>query len=112
MGTPLSHRRSNRLVVKPSLDLPACLHPKMSLHKGNTFHYSSSPPKDDDPILSIHHLARRSPTCSQSMLASRLSDKTDVTESLRDFEETFSGARGRRSSNRRRSIKDFEDRVK
>ncbi|ETN44347.1 uncharacterized protein HMPREF1541_10527 [Cyphellophora europaea CBS 101466] len=84
----------------------------MSLHKGNTFHYSSSPPKDDDPILSIHHLARRSPTCSQSMLASWLSDKTDVTESLRDFEETFSGARGRRSSNRRRSIKDFEDRVK
>jgi hypothetical protein len=101
--SPLSHRRSNRLVVKPSLDLPSCLPHKMSLQKGNTFHASSSLPTDDDPILSIHHLARRSPTCSQSMLASWLSDKTDVSESLRDFDETFSGARGRRSSTRRRS---------
>jgi hypothetical protein len=100
--SPLSHRRSHRL-VKPSLDLPSCLSPKMSLQKGNTFHASSSLPTDDDPILSIHHLSRRSPTCSQSMLASWLSDKTDVTQSLRDFDETFSGARGRRSSTRRRS---------
>lgn len=100
--SPLSHRRSQRL-VKPSLDLPACLPHKMSLQKGNTFHASSSLPTDDDPILSIHHLARRSPTCSQSMLASWLSDKSDVAQSLRDFDETFSGARGRRSSTRRRS---------
>lgn len=110
--SPLSHRRSNRLVVKPSLDLPACLPPKMSLHKGQTFHSSSSLPTDDDPILSIHHLARRSPTCSQSLLASWLSDKTDVAQSLRDFDESFSGARGRRSTTRRRSNKDFDRQVK
>jgi hypothetical protein len=84
----------------------------MSLSKGQTFHYSSSPAKDDDPVLNIHHLARRSPTCSQAMLASWLAGRQDVEQSLRDFEETFSGARGRRPSTRRRSAQEFEQQVK
>lgn len=79
-----------------SPESPSCVLHKMSLSKGATFHCSSSPPTEDDPVLSIPHLARRSPTCSQSTLASWLSDKKDVVQSLVDFEQTFSGARGKR----------------
>ena len=75
----------------------------MSLSKGATFHYSSSPPTGDDPVLSIPHLTRRSPTCSQSTLTSWLSEKQDVPQAIADFEQTFSGARGKKTSTRRRS---------
>ena len=105
--TPLSHRRSNRLVAKPQLpsldNKPLCL-PKMSPPKGATFHHSPSAPSGEDPVLSIHHLARRSPTCSQALLATWLSDKPNVAQSIADFEQTFSGARGK--SSRRRSSKE------
>lgn len=90
---PLSHRRSTRLVSKPGLTLCP---PKMSLTKGATFHQSSSLPSEEDPVLSIHHLARRSPTCSKALLATWLSDQTNVAQSIADFEQTFSGARGTR----------------
>jgi len=80
----------------------------MSLSKGATFHYSSSRPTKDDPVLSIPHLARRSPTCSQSTLTSWLSEKEDVAQSIADFEHTFSGARGKKASTRRRSAQNFE----
>ena len=46
------------------------------------------------------------------MLASWLSDKKDVAESLADFEHTFSGARGKRLSTRRRSAQEFEQQVR
>lgn len=105
--TPLSHRRSNRLVVKPqlpSLDNKPCL-PKMSPPKGATFHHSPSAPSSEDPVLSIQHLARRSPTCSKALLASWLSDQPNVAQSIADFEQTFSGARGK--TGRRQSSKEL-----
>ena len=83
----------------------------MSLHKGATFHYSSSS-SEEDPTLSIPHLSRRSPTCSSAFLASWLADKQDVAQSIADFEETFSGARGKRHSARRRSAQNFEQQVR
>lgn len=46
------------------------------------------------------------------MLASWLSEKHDVAESLANFEETFSGARGKKSSTRRRSAQEFEQQVR
>lgn len=83
----------------------------MSLSKGATFHYSSSPSTVDDPVLSIPHLTRRSPTCSQSTLTSWLSEKEDVAQSIADFEHTFSGARGKRSGARRRPTQHFEQQL-
>lgn len=81
----------------------------MSLSKGATFHVPSSPPAEDDPVLSIPYLARRSPTCSHTSLMSLISDKRDVAaQSIQDFEHTFSGARGKRSSTRRRPSSDFD----
>ena len=111
--TPFAHRRSQRLITPtspPSPDSKSCL-PKMSLHKGATFHHSSSS-SEEDPTLSIPHLSRRSPTCSSAFLASWLADKQDVAASIADFEETFSGARGSRPSARRRSAQNFEQQIK
>ncbi|RMZ81159.1 hypothetical protein DV737_g2690, partial [Chaetothyriales sp. CBS 132003] len=109
--SPLAHRRSKRLIASPSLSLSSeCVPRKMSLSKGATFHQSSSP-SDDDPVLSIPHLPRRSPTASQSMLASWLSDKKDISQSLADFEQTFSGARGKRQSTHRQSAHAFEQQL-
>lgn len=113
--TPFSHRRSHRVITTnlpqsppASPESSACILRKMSLSKGATFHYSSSRPTKDDPVLSIPHLARRSPTCSQSTLTSWLSEKEDVAQSIADFEQTFSGARGKKASTRRRSAQNFE----
>ncbi|KIW20076.1 hypothetical protein PV08_00651 [Exophiala spinifera] len=113
--TPFAHRRTLRLINKShplsppaSPDSPECVLRKMSLAKGATFHCSSSPSTEDDPVLSIPHLTRRSPTCSASTLTSWLSEKEDVAKSIADFEETFSGARGKRSGGRRRSSQNFD----
>jgi hypothetical protein len=74
----------------------------MSLSKGATFHVPSSPPTEDSPVLSIPHLARRSPTCSQASLISLLLEKEDgAARSIQDFEHTFSGARGKQRRQRR-----------
>lgn len=83
----------------------------MSLSKGATFHHSSSPSTGDDPVLSIPHLTRRSPTCSQSTLTSWLSEKEDVAQSIADFEHTFSGARGKKTSSRRRAPQTLDQQV-
>ncbi|KIW48227.1 uncharacterized protein PV06_00836 [Exophiala oligosperma] len=116
--TPFAHRRTHRLINKShplsppaSPESPECILRKMSLAKGATFHCSSSPSKDDDPVLSVPHLTRRSPTCSQSTLTSWLSEKEDVAKSIADFEETFSGARGKRSAARRSSSQNFDHQV-
>ena len=81
---------------------------KMLLCKGATFHVPSSPPTENDPVLSIPHLAKRSPTSSQSLLASLLiDDKKDLAaRQIEAFEQTFSGARGRRLGSRRQSFED------
>ncbi|KIW92200.1 uncharacterized protein Z519_07184 [Cladophialophora bantiana CBS 173.52] len=116
--TPFAHRRTPRLITKglspsspASTESSACSLHKMSLSKGATFHYSSSPATEDDPVLSIPHLTRRSPTCSQSTLTSWLSEKEDVAQSIADFEQTFSGARGRKTSSRRRSTQLLDQQV-
>ncbi|KIV85030.1 hypothetical protein PV11_00768 [Exophiala sideris] len=116
--TPLAHRRTHRLISKTlppsppaSPESSKCTLRKMSLSKGATFHCSSSPSTRDDPVLSIPHLTHRSPTFSQSLLTSWLSEKEDVAQSIVDFEETFSGARGKRGAGRRRSLRDFEQQV-
>lgn len=113
--TPFAHRRSHRLITThlplsppASPESSACVLSKMSLSKAATFHQPSSPATADDPVLSIPHLTRRSPTCSSAVLTSWLSEKEDVAQSIIDFEQTFSGARGRKLSSRRRSIKGLE----
>jgi hypothetical protein len=114
--TTFAHRRAPRLITKsqyPSLptsaESSACLLRKMS--KGATFHQSSLPATGDDPVLSIAHLNRRSPTCSTATLASWLSEKEDVAKSIADFEHTFSGARGRKTSSRRRLTQPLDNQV-
>ncbi|OAL31128.1 hypothetical protein AYO20_08363 [Fonsecaea nubica] len=116
--TPFAHRRTPRLITKgltasspTSTESSACILHKMSLSKGATFHSSSSPATEDDPVLSIPHLTRRSPTCSQSTLTSWLSEKEDVAQSIADFEQTFSGARGKKISSRRRSTQSLDQQV-
>lgn len=83
----------------------------MSLSKGATFHHSSSPSSEDDPVLSIPHLTKRSPTCSPSAFTSWLSEKEDVAQSIADFEHTFSGARGKKTSSRRRPTPNLDHQV-
>jgi hypothetical protein len=74
----------------------------MSLSKGATFHVPSPSPTKDSPVLSIPHLTRRSPTCSQASLTSLLLEKEDgAARSIQDFEQTFSGARGKQRRQRR-----------
>ena len=74
----------------------------MPLSKGATFHVPSSPPTEDSPVLSIRHLARRSPTGSESSLISLLFEKEDgAARSIQDFERTFSGARGKQRAHHR-----------
>ncbi|RMD42145.1 hypothetical protein DV735_g2999, partial [Chaetothyriales sp. CBS 134920] len=109
--TSLAHRRSKRLTASPSLPSSSEYTPyNLSLPKGATFHHSSSF-SHDDPVLSIPHLPRRSPTASQSVLASWLLDDKDIAQSLADFEETFSGARGKRRSTHRQSAQNFEQQL-
>ncbi|KAG9796106.1 hypothetical protein KCU88_g97, partial [Aureobasidium melanogenum] len=116
--TPFAHRRTHRLITShlppsppASPESSKCVLHKMSLSKGATFHQSSSPATADDPVLSIPHLTRRSPTCSTATFTSWLSEKEDVAQSIADFEQTFSGARGKRGSSRRRSAKALEEQI-
>ena len=116
--TPFAHRRTHRLITKSlspsppaSLESSTCILHKMSLSKGATFHCSPSPAIGDDPVLSIAHLTRRSPTCSPSILNSWLSDKEDVAQSIANFEQTFSGARGKKTSSRRRATQPLDQQV-
>jgi hypothetical protein len=117
--SPLAHRRTrlNTNVHYPpsppySPDTSQCAGRKMSLSKGATFHVPSSPPTEESPVLSIRHLARRSPTCSQASLVSLLFEKEDgAARSIQDFERTFSGARGRKRAHRR-GTDEFSDRRK
>ena len=116
--TPFAHRRTARLITKSqvpclsaSAESSACILHKMSLSKGATFHTPSSPATGDDPVLSIPHLTRRSPTSSQSTLTSWLAEKDDVAQSIADFEQTFSGARGRKTSSRRRPTQPSDQQV-
>ncbi|KAK5197014.1 hypothetical protein LTR72_000241 [Exophiala xenobiotica] len=116
---PFALRRTRRLITNnpppsppASPESSACVLRKMSLSKGATFHCSSSPSTEDDPVLSIPHLTRRAPTYSQSMLTSWLFEQEDVAQSIADFEHAFSGARGKRTAGRRRSAQNFEQQLK
>src|SRR5256885_2502570 len=117
---PPAHRRT-RSNIQPTLppsppcspNSSTCGLRKMSLPKGATFHVPSSPPADNDPVLSIRHLARRSPTCSSSSLMSLMFDKEDVAaKHIEDFEQTFSGARGRKLHSHRRGSDDLGQRLR
>lgn len=82
----------------------------MSLPKADTFHHASSPSTADDPVLSVAHLSKRSTTYTRSSFASWLySGRDAAADVIADFEQTFSGARGRRPATRRRSAREFED---
>jgi hypothetical protein len=116
-SSPLAHRRT---LVNPNVHYPLsppssastspCTSHRMFLPKGATFHVSSSPPTEDAPLLSIPHLARRSPTCSQSSLVSLLFDKEDLAvRSIENFERTFSGARGNSRRHRQRAADRLTD---
>ena len=117
-SSPLAHRRTRVNVHVPyplsppdSPETSPCAARKMSLSKGATFHVPSSPPTEDSPVLSIRHLARRSPTCSQSSLISLLYEREDgVARSIEDFERTFSGARGQQRAHRRRGTNELNAR--
>lgn len=67
----------------------------MSLSKATTFHVPSSPPSDNDPVLSIAHLPRRSSTASKTLLALMLGKEQEVVDSIASFEEQFSGSTAR-----------------
>src|SRR5256885_711820 len=116
---PPAHRRT-RSNIQPTLppsppcspNSSTCGLRKMSLPKGATFHVPSSPPTDNDPVLSIRHLTRRSPTCSSSTLMSLMFDKEDTAKLIEDFEQTFSGARGKQLSGRRRGLDDLTSHCK
>jgi hypothetical protein len=107
--SPLAHRRSRakaNVYYPPSPpyspDTSTWAARTMPLSKGATFHVPSSPPTEDSPVLSILHLTRRSPTCSQASLTSLVSEKEDgAARSIQDFEHTFSGARGKQRRHRR-----------
>ena len=107
--SPLAHRRTrvDTTIHYPpsppySPETSPCAARKMSLSKGATFHVPSSPPTEDSPVLSIRHLARRSPTYSQASLISLLFEKEEgAARSIQDFEHTFSGARGKQRAHRR-----------
>lgn len=82
----------------------------MSLSKAETFHSPSSTPGEDDPVLSVAHLSKRSTTYSRSSFASWLYNSREAaSDVIADFEQTFSGARGPRPATRRRSARDLED---
>ena len=52
-------------------------------------------------MLSIQHLARRSPTSSRAALLSLIAEKEDIaTKRIQEFEQTFSGARAYRKLTR------------
>lgn len=119
--SPLSHRRSRiptDVHYPPSPPYSPDTSPgaprSTSLLKGATFHVPLSPPTEDSPVLSIPHLARRSPTGSQSSLISLLFGGGDgaarsIQDSIQDFERTFSGARGKQRAHRR-GTDEFHDR--
>lgn len=99
--SPLAHRRTNS---------PSCHLRKMSLSKAETFHHPSSTPGEDDPVLSVAHLSKRSTTYTRSSFASWLyNNREAASDVIADFEQTFSGARGPRPATRRRSARDLED---
>lgn len=82
----------------------------MSLPKADTFHQPSSPSTEDDPVVSIAHLSKRSTTYSRSSFANWLfNERGTAADAVADFEQSFSGARGPRPAARRRSAREFED---
>lgn len=84
----------------------------MSLFKSDTFHQTSLPASEDDPVLSVAHLVRKSNTYSRSSFAAWLYEQREApAEVVADFERTFSGARGPRPSTRRRSTKGLENQL-
>ncbi|KAL9619569.1 MAG: hypothetical protein Q9160_005845 [Pyrenula sp. 1 TL-2023] len=105
--TTYAHRRTkiNTFIELPpsppsSPESSACLpYPKMSLSKGATFHVPSSPPAEDDPVLSIRHLPQRSATSSHSLLDLILDKEADAaTKSIAAFEHQFSHSGHRQST--------------
>jgi len=84
----------------------------MSLSKADTFHQPSSPSTEDDPVVSIAHLSKRSTTYTRSSFADWLfNERGAAADAIADFEQTFSGARGPRPAVRRRSAREFEDQL-
>ena len=107
---PLSSRRRPRIQLPPSPppspDASPCRLRKMSLPKAETFHIPSTPPSDNDPVLSIAHLPRRSSTASKTLLALMLGKDEDVEDPIIAFEKKFSASK---SPDNRRSDKGFRD---
>ncbi|OJD13261.1 hypothetical protein AJ78_06268 [Emergomyces pasteurianus Ep9510] len=67
----------------------------MKLRKGATFHSPTTPPSEDsDPILNIHSLLRRSPTCPRSLEDVIAAGEKRMAVFLDKFERNLSGLGG------------------
>ncbi|OAX80634.1 hypothetical protein ACJ72_05026 [Emergomyces africanus] len=67
----------------------------MRLRKGATFHSPTTPPSEDsDPILNIHSLLRRSPTCPRSLEDAMAAGEKRMALFLDKFERNLSGLGG------------------
>lgn len=89
--------RVNHFPLSPpsSPETSPCGPRKMSLSKATTFHIPPSPPSDYDPVLSIPHLPRRSPTAPKKLLALMLGKDEGVEDSIARFEKRFTGNHSR-----------------
>ncbi|PGH36495.1 hypothetical protein GX50_00682 [[Emmonsia] crescens] len=67
----------------------------MKLRKGATFHSPTTPPSEDsDPILNIHTLLRRSPTCPRSLEDVIAAGEKRMAVFIDKFERNLSGLGG------------------
>ncbi|EEH39253.2 zinc finger transcription factor ace1 [Paracoccidioides lutzii Pb01] len=86
---------SSPLSSSSDLSDPACRHSalhSMQLRKGATFHSPTTPPSPGtDPILNIHSLLRRSPTCPRSLEDVIAAGEKRMAVFIDKFERNLSG---------------------
>ncbi|EEH21548.2 hypothetical protein PABG_03764 [Paracoccidioides brasiliensis Pb03] len=96
-NAPISRLPSSSSPLSSYSDLsdPACRHSalrSMQLRKGATFHSPTTPPSPgSDPILNIHSLLRRSPTCPRSLEDVIAAGEKRMAVFIDKFERNLSG---------------------
>ncbi|KAK4697618.1 hypothetical protein P7C71_g502, partial [Lecanoromycetidae sp. Uapishka_2] len=82
--------------TQPTSTQDACLplhsaEPNLQLKKSATFHSPKSPPSDDDPILSIRRLSRRSPTSHRDLEDAVAAGEQRIAQLLGSVDRSLSG---------------------
>ena len=80
--TPTHHAGLNRPVVESS---------SQPLRKSSTFHAPRSPSSDDDPILNISLLSRRSPTCPKELEDAVAASEQRIGQLIGSVDRSLSG---------------------